>query len=267
MTADSFKYLGQNTRYPSCYDASQLERVKRVGLSTAVTCMGVDLWRVYEASFCNKLGVPQSCQLSITVPSSSTYLVESKSLKLYFMSFHQHQLADVSAFLSIVTTDLSNLLSCDVLVTVLDCSKKGVDSIPGVLLESKFFVDQPFSLQVPAATILKPTTTTSTKSYYTQLFQSLCPVTGQPDFATVWVHVKGVQPSVESLLVYLLSYRQHGAFHEQCIEQIFADLYTVLLPTELQVYGCFLRRGGIEINPFRSTHLESKIPFGRLPAQ
>ena len=231
--------------------------------------IGTDIWRMYEFSWLNANGLPQAAEVDLFVPASSPSIIESKSLKLYQGSFAQTRFAGgAEQVAAILKRDLSNAAGApvEVAVNTLDTWTPTIDDLPGELLEEAFpdvsitdFEVNPELLQkAPAAIDTDVKGNIRAAVWRTNLFRSLCPVTGQPDYASVSIALTGEAVDPRSLLKYLVSYRAHRGFHEQCVEQIFHDLRSRFTFTALEVQACFTRRGGIDINPYRS--MSSKMP-------
>ena len=237
--------LGHATKYAETYSPGLLQPIARSLGRDAIGAhdfRGVDVWRLYEFSWLETSGLPVAAVVELGVPASTPSIIESKSLKLYAMSFA------MSVFESeaVVSVRLTRVSEWDARVA----------PIPGELLERIAAPEAPLCVYETDPELLAPAADAEEDRevlWSTNLFRSLCPVTGQPDFASVSVRMRGRTPSPESLLAYLVSYRRHRGFHEQCVEQIFTDLSRRIAPDLLEVRACFTRRGGIDINPFRSS--------------
>lgn len=261
--------LGKYTSYPDYYDPGVLFPVSRLvnrqtlGVSGSLPFFGYDHWRAYELSWLNSDGVPQVAMADIMVPCTSANLVESKSMKLYFNSLNQHRFASADDFCACVCRDLSAVAGADIEVQVrnldecaggLIAQPEHVELLDTIPVKDPRFERDASVLRIAAA---HPVSTT----YVSHLFRSNCPVTSQPDWGSIVINYTGSEPDKEALLRYILSYRMHEGFHESCVEQIFVDLIAALRPTSLTVSINFTRRGGLEINPVRSTH-----PFEEIKA-
>ena len=246
--------LGAATAYPDRYAPELLfpipRRETRSGLDLhgPVPFEGVDIWNAYELSWIEPCGRPAVACVEIRVPADSTALIESKSLKLYLGSFHAEVIGR-GELLRRLRADLSAAAEATTEVRIIDrdaawptgnCVGESLDDQPVQAIADE-----------PAAALLRPVAA-SAQSWHTHLFRSVCPVTAQPDWAAVEVRLKGRGVAPESLLGYLLAYRRHAGFHEQCVERIYLDLLRTVAPDGLTVYARFTRRGGIDINPFRS---------------
>ena len=265
--------LGRRTAYPSTYTPSLLHSIPRdhtrssLGLAGATPFFGEDLWRCYEFSWLRANGLPAIACVEIRVPAASGAIVESKSLKLYLGSFAQTPFDDMGDVQRTLEGDLQLAFRSPVMVRLLEPEAMAAAPtvLPGTRLDDAAVGTSTYTVE---AGLLGYTRQSSfvNKSWYTQLFRSLCPVTGQPDWATLIIDYAGEEFEPAALLRYLVSYREHAAFHEATIEQIFMDLLNAWEPRNLAVNGRFLRRGGIEINPYRATGTET-APDLRMPRQ
>ncbi len=260
--------LGKNTTYDNEYAPSRLQRIQRslgrASIKNIASFTGYDVWRLYEMTYLGVNGLPKVCMGVMYVPSSSEYIVESKSLKLYELSFTMTKFESLNMVKEVFQRDLSNLLECDVVVELFELNNKEfkLENIKGTCLEEQDFVKEltfkDFNYDPQLLTIENNSKKIS-KTYYTNLFRSLCPVTSQPDHACIKIEYKGLQLSEPGLLSYLVSLRNHQGFHEQCVELIYSDIFNALSPEQLTVSAYFTRRGGIDINPTRSS-IEIKTP-------
>lgn len=266
--------LGKPAAFAETYTPSLLfpmgrrESREAMGLVDSLPFTGEDVWTVYELSWLDPQGKPQVAGARIRVPCTSPCLVESKSMKLYLNSFSQSVFRDRAQVQSTLQRDLGEGFGAPVSVEVLDIAELIVpvnrfegESLDQLNVQITAYERDPDLLEVAAAGSPRVQQTV-----HTDLFRSVCPVTGQPDWATVLVRYEGRAIAPESLLKYLVSYRCHAAFHETTVEQIFIDLKARCEPEQLTVHGRFLRRGGIDISPFRSD-VETTAPLLRLPRQ
>ncbi|HBD96259.1 MAG: hypothetical protein A2015_08180 [Spirochaetes bacterium GWF1_31_7] len=251
--------LGNKTEYKPYYDKSLLFPIKRdVNRANAqidsTVFTGYDIWNCYELSYLNRNGVPQVRKCRIVYPSDSVCIVESKSLKLYLGSFIMTQFDGDESVQKIIQTDLQEiLLSSFVKVELFDYIATGVIyPIPSnQLLDNLDVVCDVYTVDSSLLSCKKHEES-AVYSHWTNLLKTNCPITGQPDWATVQIEYKGVFEVIpQSLLKYIISYREHGDYHETCCEKIFTDLFTILNPEYLFVKCFFTRRGGIDINPCR----------------
>jgi len=251
--------LGKAQQYPDQYDPSLLYAVPRavgrtpLGLVSNLPFVGVDIWNIYELSWLTPSGRPVMAMAELRVPVDSPCLIESKSMKLYCNSLNMTSFADAAEVQAVLTRDLSMCAGAPVGVQIMD--GRGLTS---VLAEPQGLCIDDFPLEKlhvkPCLSVLQCSGETRREILYSLLFRSRCPVTGQPDWATIIVEYSGLAIDPGSLLEYLVSYRRHQSFHEACVEQIFVDLRQRCRPDKLQVTARFTRRGGIDINPVRATH-------------
>ena len=246
--------LGKNITYPEKYDPSLLvgisreESRNRSGVTLeANSFYGLDSWTAYELSWLNLEGVPKNAVLYASYESSSKSFIESKSLKLYLNSLNNKKFNSLGDLLELIKHDLEQCVSSEVEIEIRNTPKdfvKESKSIDLVEINSEEGVeeDAPWVSADEASEELS-----------CSVFRSLCPVTGQPDWATIRVTYSGKLINYQKLFSYLLSFRNSQAFHEECVEKIFSDLKKFCAPNELTVRANFLRRGGIELNPVRST--------------
>jgi 7-cyano-7-deazaguanine reductase len=257
--------LGQQTPYPRQYDPALLAPVSRAanraGLGVAndkLPFCGADIWNAYELSWLDAKGLPQVARGRFIFPCTSPNLIESKSLKLYLNSLNQQQFNSEAEVQACLWRDLSKVAGEDVQVLLQPFRgmQELLEAPTGISLDA---LDADCDCYETDAGLLQlagtdqPFTSLVDEVLYTDLFRSLCPVTGQPDWATVTVCYQGEQISHEGLLRYLVSYRNHQGFHENCVEQIYCDIMQQCHPQTLSVEANFLRRGGLDINPVRSS--------------
>ena len=256
--------LGRVSALVDVYTPSLLRRIARadarinLGWSGALPFTGHDSWTAYELTWLNPKGRPECAVLSLEIPSASPCFVESKSLKLYLNSFRQTVFASWLAVEETVSTDLTHMCASRVTVSLMLPRKfatrtwRAAQHSEGHYLDacdidvSRYHVE-PDLLALEGAKGVR-------ESLVSDLFSTLCPVTGQPDYATVIIEYEGPAISRAALLRYLISYRQDACFHEQAVERIFLDIYSRCSPKTLSVLGKFCRRGGIDIHPLRSSH-------------
>jgi 7-cyano-7-deazaguanine reductase len=270
--------LGKVSAYQTHYEPSLLFPIARqakrdeLGLLTGATLpfFGVDLWNAYEVSWLNLRGKPQIAIVSVMAPADSANIIESKSFKLYLNSFNQTKLAGVDALRSLLQTDLSAGFSAPVQVSIKtpdQFNELSLQQMEGVLLDR---LDIEVDAYQPNVTLLKADHSTPAveETLVSHLLKSNCLVTGQPDWGSVAVHYIGAPIEQEGLLRYLIGFRNHNEFHEQCVERIFVDILRQCKPQKLSVYARYTRRGGLDINPWRSNFSTGKMPSnGRLARQ
>ncbi len=250
--------LGKATPFPDRYDRSLLAPIERavvrraMGIGATLPFAGEDVWHGYELSWLNPRGLPRVAALRLQVGADSPCMVESKSMKLYVNGFAQTAFESREAVTHRLREDLSQACGATVAVAVMPLAELPAPAatLPGVCLDdlnvaTDVYERDPDLLRLTGGGVLEET-------LHTHLFRSLCPVTGQPDWASVLVRYRGPAVDREALLRYLVSFRQHQAFHETTIEQIFLDLKDRCRSEELMVAGYFLRRGGVDISPVRS---------------
>ncbi|CUS49287.1 MAG: 7-cyano-7-deazaguanine reductase QueF [Idiomarinaceae bacterium HL-53] len=253
--------LGKTTAYPEHYAPELLQPVPRVlnrnplGVQAdALPFVGADRWTCYELSWLNNEGVPRVAIAEVTVPATSTNLIESKSFKLYLNSFNQTRVASERELINILTKDLSTCAGAPVIVqmfsireyTALGVGLPNAHCIDEAEVENVSFAYQPEQLQADTSNIV-------TEALYTDLLKSNCLITNQPDWGTLCIQYTGPQIDRGKLLSYVIGFRNHNEFHEQCVERIFIDLGKYLKPHELCVEARYTRRGGLDINPWRAT--------------
>jgi 7-cyano-7-deazaguanine reductase len=238
----------------------------RLGLQEPLPFAGADLWHAYEMSWLDQTGKPVARVGRFTIGAGSPNMVESKSFKLYLNSLNSTCFASDEEAAATIKRDIGNTVGEDVALELFnpdDPSLAGVQ-LPGVCLD-----DLPVAPEAvePEASILRVRPTEPAEErLYSHLLRSLCPVTGQPDWATVWVHYRGAKIDHASLLRYIIAYRQHQEFHEQCVERMYHDIWQRCSPELLHIQAFYTRRGGLDINPFRSSDPAAR-PLPRLNRQ
>ncbi|NRA46626.1 MAG: NADPH-dependent 7-cyano-7-deazaguanine reductase QueF [Oligoflexales bacterium] len=251
--------LGKTTVYPKTYDKSLLfpiprsESRERIGITGEAPFFGYDIWNAWEVSFLNLKGMPGVYIATIFIPSDSKCIVESKSLKLYFNSLNEHRFNSPQHAQSIISRDLSDCVGAVIQVSLcrLEDFSHQVFKPIGICLDD---IDLNWEAQPYSASLLKADETKKvSESLYSNLLKSNCPVTSQPDWATVFIEYEGSKLNHGSLLEYILSFRDHNEFHEQCVERIYQDISKISKPKSLTVSARYTRRGGIDINPIRSS--------------
>ncbi len=256
--------LGKVTIYPQHYAPELLCPIARAEARASLAVegrdlpfQGADLWTAYEISWLDLGGKPQVRIGEFSVPCTSPNLVESKSLKLYLNSLNQEHFADGSDVATVIRKDLS--AACDAAVDVVlysldDFAARGICSFDGHCIDA---VPVAAVAGDPDADLLAVVADIGVvdEVLYSHLFKSNCPVTGQPDWASVQVAYTGRALDRSALLNYLVSFSNHQAFHEPCVERLFMDIYRRCAPERLMVLARFSRRGGLDINPMRHTPL------------
>jgi len=260
--------LGKTAAYRTDYAPELLFPIARqgkrdeLGLTGTLPFFGVDIWNAYEISWLNMRGKPQVAIATITAPADSPNIIESKSFKLYLNSFNQTRLVNEEALLALLREDLSNGFGAPVQVNLslpdqFDQLKFG--ELDGLLLDR---LDLDIDSYAPAPQLLKANFEEAPveEKLISHLLKSNCLVTGQPDWASVQIHYVGPQIEQEGLLRYLIGFREHNEFHEQCVERIFVDILRACKPQKLAVYARYTRRGGLDINPWRTNFTSGRPP-------
>ncbi|MFT4825963.1 MAG: 7-cyano-7-deazaguanine reductase [Halioglobus sp.] len=264
--------LGKHTPVVEVYSPELLYPIPReiargtIGLSDSLPFAGVDLWHAYELSWLDGTGKPVVRVGRFSVPATTPNIVESKSFKLYLNSLNNHRFESPESAKRCMETDVSEAAGGAVtleLFGVGDAQLAGAD-LCGIALDELEI--SPQSTQPDASNLIVDPGAIKEEVLYTHLLRSLCPVTGQPDWATLWIHYKGAALDHSSLLSYIISYRQHQEYHEQCVERMFLDISSRIQPEFLHIQAFYTRRGGMDINPFRSTN-STAIPQPRLNRQ
>ena len=260
----------QTTDYPTEYSPETLYPIARsmgrdvIGWQNDKLEVGVDWWQAFELSWLNEQGISQVAIARFGIPASSPFIVESKSLKLYLNSINFTEFGSLETVQTLIAKDLSKCVQAEVNVELFDLE----DEHSGLLIAQPdgICIDDALADSTekvaltlhPDASLLERNTSDAkisegkTFSFYSNLLRSNCPVTNQPDWGTLAVSITSNKPvNNANMLRYILSFRQHNGFHEQCVEQIFADLSQYYEPSELMVRAWYTRRGGIDINPCR----------------
>ncbi len=272
--------LGQDVAYPTAYDATLLFPIERqqareqLGLAAqALPFQGWDLWNAYELSWLNPRGMPRVAMLRFWVDCKSPNIIESKSLKLYLNSFNQATFSTAEMVLETIRTDLSQAAGHDVIVELIptaDFSSGQRKEFLGVDLD---VLSLDIDCYAPNPELLKLSTqpeghvSSISESLFSRLLKSNCPVTDQPDWACVKIDYVGPPIDHAGVLKYIVSFRQHSGFHEQCVERIFTDIMARCKPEKLAVYARYTRRGGLDINPWRATPSMAAPSFERSARQ
>jgi 7-cyano-7-deazaguanine reductase len=262
--------LGKATDYSSSYDPSLLDPIPRATAREQLEAiggplppfLGVDLWTGFEVSWLNNQGMPQVAIVEFLVPCSSVNIVESKSFKLYLNSFNQTHFESSQAVQECMTADLCAAAQGDVEIVFYQLAEyngfRPVTEPQGHCLDQQHIaIDYTPNPEFLVLDETEKEGTTVTETLYSHLLRTNCPVTDQPDWASVYISYQGAQIDRAGLLKYLVSFRQHQDFHEQCVEKIYGDIMQRCQPAQLDVYARYMRRGGLDINPFRS----SRYPF------
>tara|TARA_A100001015_G_scaffold315007_1_gene425814 strand:+ start:126 stop:983 length:858 start_codon:yes stop_codon:yes gene_type:complete len=257
--------LGKEVIYKDVYDANLLFAIerninrKKLNLNNKLPFCGYDIWRCYEISWLGPKGKPEVAILNLSIPADSKYLVESKSLKLYLNSFNASVFDSVNKIKDVIKQDLERKLNCEIKVDIDLISDKNIldkkfNSLSGKCLDDLDIDINNYKLDKNILDVNKNKIANNiSESLYTHLFKSNCPITNQPDWASVWISYSGeYQINHEKLLKYLISFRNNQEFHEHCVERIFMDIIEICNVDKLTVAAFYTRRGGIDINPLRS---------------
>jgi len=273
----SFNPLGRQTDYVSVYSPQLLFPIARIdsrrslGIGADLPFYGQDVWTGYELSWLNAKGKPQVAVAEFKIPCTSEFIVESKSFKLYLNSFNQTQFDSAEAVQAILVKDLSAAAGASVSVDLWLASGQGItpladigefegDCLDDLDVSIDCYHPQPELLQLVGDELVE-------RRCYSNLLKTNCPVTGQPDWASVFISYRGRAIAPESLLRYLISFREHQDFHEHCVERIYCDIRARCAPETLTVYARYTRRGGLDINPFRTSAVEQQPGVIRLIRQ
>ncbi|TKC92637.1 NADPH-dependent 7-cyano-7-deazaguanine reductase QueF [Trinickia terrae] len=265
--------LGKTSVYESKYNPERLfaipRRPKREELGITgelLPFVGYDLWNHYEVSWLDQRGKPQVATAQIAYPCDSEFIIESKSMKLYFNSLNNTRFESIDVLRDTIAADLSSRLKANVSVVVnplQDQMHRIISPLEGVCIDDAEIDVEDFALNPQ---YLETERWQAEEMLYSNLLKSNCLVTGQPDWGSVWIKYRGKKISREGLLRYIVSFREHHEFHEQCVERIFVDIMRMCEPASLTVGARYTRRGGIDINPVRSTQ-NQKIANPRLIRQ
>jgi len=258
---DTLKHapLGRDAAYPAHYDAGLLYAIPRaanrapLGIDQHVLpFVGEDEWHAFELSWLNARGKPRVAVARFGLPADSPNLIESKSWKLYLNGFNQTRFASREQVIETLTRDLARVAGAAVSVALLDVDDEALmpRRLPGECLDD---LDIEVVDYTPTAEHLTVGEAVVEETLHSHLLKSNCPVTGQPDWGSVLIRYRGPQLDREGLLRYLIGYRQHQDFHEHCVEHIFTDLMARCRPERLLVLARYVRRGGLDISPWRAT--------------
>ena len=257
--------LGQATQYPDQYDPSllfpipRMDNRKKLGLKEgqALPFVGIDIWNAFELSWLNKKGKPQIALAEFQIPADSPNMIESKSFKLYLNSLNNTRFEDEAEVREKLIADLSSVAGSKITTRIHPTepvAKKGMQEMGGVLMDRLDIEVEPSLGADPSLLGINEDFGPIEQCLVSHLLKSNCPVTGQPDWASVQIRYQGRPILEEGLLRYLIGFRQLGEFHEHCVETIFCDIKRQCKPEKLSVYARYTRRGGLDINPFRTDH-------------
>lgn len=254
--------LGKSSAYIDSYDPtilfpiSRAESWKAVGVKReTLPFFGEDIWNGYEISWLNDKGIPQVAMAEFRLPAVSPYLIESKSFKLYLNSYNQTKFANKEAVEKRMAKDLSAAAGGEVKVTILSLQHAFPAEPKSVCIDELDISMDKYELDPEVLTLATGAEAGEFEgTLVSHLLKSNCPVTGQPDWGSIYIEYKGPHIDEKSLLTYLVSLRTHQDFHEQCVERTFWDIWNRCQPQELTVYARYVRRGGLDINPMRSSN-------------
>jgi 7-cyano-7-deazaguanine reductase len=286
MNLPENSHLGTSSQYIDQYDASLLFPIPRsdkraeIGITGTLPFLGADMWTAFELSWLNLRGKPQVALAHITVPCETPNIIESKSFKLYLNSFNNTRFADAAEVLARLRTDINEAVwrgevrqsSAGVtLIPAEHFDRQPLYELDGLSLdrldvECTHYTPAPELLRVVPGDDGRPEAPVS-EVLTSNLLKSNCLVTGQPDWGSVQISYTGAQIDHEGLLQYLVSFRNHNEFHEQCVERIFVDISARCQPTRLAVYARYTRRGGLDINPFRTSYPQALPANTRMARQ
>ena len=274
--------LGQSTHYPKTYAPDMLYPIPRalgrakLALPADALSIGMDWWQVFEMSWLNLHGISQVAMARLAIPATSDYIVESKSLKLYFNSLNFTEFDNQQAVKAAVEKDLSACLKTDVTLEIFEvniANSLAISAPQGDCIDNAL---DSSDKKIAIVSDVDPSSLTVThhgasdsqlQILHSHLLRSNCPVTNQPDWGTLEIQIDSQPIDRAGLLEYILSFRQHNGFHEQCVEQIFSDLTQAFAPKTLMVRAWYTRRGGIDINPCRVSDISLLPPPSRLNRQ
>lgn len=267
--------LGEKTEYYSDYSPELLQAVPRslnrqeLNIVDEQPFKGSDVWNAYELSWLNSKGKPVVGLARFEVDAKSLNIVESKSLKLYLNSFNQTRFASRQVVKGKMIEDLSKVAVGDVAVKIfsaIDNDLFTVNELPGQCIDDLDISVEHFELN-PAVLAVELLAQTVEETLHSHLLKSNCLITNQPDWASVIIRYKGAKIDQEALLRYLVSFRMHNEFHEQCVERIFMDISQACQPAALSVQALYTRRGGLDINPYRHSGVWRDVPHYRINRQ
>ncbi|KFN43925.1 NADPH-dependent 7-cyano-7-deazaguanine reductase QueF [Arenimonas oryziterrae] len=253
--------LGKPVVYAGSYDPGLLFPIARadkraeLGIGADLPFIGIDIWNAFELSWLDARGKPRVAIAEFRVPAESPNIVESKSFKLYLNSYMQTRVPDTDTLRAQLARDLGAAAGAPVSVVLTTPTAK--QAAPVGPLEGEVIDDLPIEVTHygpprPDLLYVNPEAMVE-ETLVSHLLKSNCPVTGQPDWASLQIHYTGARLGRDGLLRYLVSFREHNDFHEQCVERVFMDILRECAPSRLSVYARYTRRGGLDINPFRCT--------------
>ncbi|MDG1390279.1 MAG: NADPH-dependent 7-cyano-7-deazaguanine reductase QueF [Halioglobus sp.] len=263
--------LGKNVPVIEAYSPQLLYPIARstarveLGLTEELPFNGVDLWHAYEVSWLDERNKPVVRVGRFFIPADSPAMVESKSFKLYLNSLNGSRFSAERAVRETLKKDIENTVGASIELELLPVDAAELDGgIPNGLCIDDLQIS--IDSSPPGVNLLQAGEKLVEEAVYSHLLRSLCPVTGQPDWATVYIRYRGRALTHESLLRYLVAFRKHQEFHEQCVERMYCDIHKLVRPEFLEIQAFYTRRGGLDINPFRSSDA-NPIPLSRMNRQ
>jgi 7-cyano-7-deazaguanine reductase len=279
MMSDDFQLsdlnLGKRTNYKTGYSSELLQAVPRrlnrqeLGCVDSQPFHGEDVWHAYELSWLNGRGKPVVALGRFRLDSATPNIIESKSFKLYLNSLNQSRFNDQQRLSSLLENDLSVVAGGKVSVELFapeDNRSFESQALPGECIDGIDISIDEFRLS-PELIRLSPDSVAVSETLHSHLLKSNCLITNQPDWASVVIQYSGLKIDRENLLRYLISFRMHNEFHEQCVERIFCDILNACNPQQLSVQALYTRRGGLDINPFRTSLKNTPAPLRRINRQ
>ena len=260
MSATIHNFLGQKTDYPTKYDPKLLFPISRLinraefGNKSLPPFHGMDVWRAFEISWLNLQGKPLVAVGEFIFSAHSTNLIESKSFKLYLNSLNNTRFGSATEVLQLLKKDLSAVSGSNVevkldLIDTIEPEKFTV--LNGTCIDN---IEVECPVYHPDSSFLRVNNRDVNETLYSHLLKSNCPVTNQPDWASVEISYQGKEIDRAGLVQYIVSFRDHSGFHEQCVERMYVDIMSRCLPERLTIQALYTRRGGLDINPLRSSH-------------
>ena len=266
--------LGKKSNYHNQHNAELLFPISReksrkaIHIEGKLPFTGYDLWNAYEISWINKKGKPMVAMAEIVVPVESLFILESKSVKLYFNSLNNSKFEGWEEVEKLIKKDFEHFIRHPIEVRLLPLEHENLkfDSLKGFILD-ELDIDFNDKEQVNKTAYLAVSDEYTEEKLSSHLLKANCLVTGQPDWGSIEIHYKGLKIDRKGLLRYIISYREQQAISEQLIEKIYLDILAYCAPSELSIFGRFTRRGGIDINPYRTNGSLEKKPYQRLARQ
>ena len=270
--------LGKHTKYPNGYNPELLQAVPRslnraeLGCVNSQPFTGSDVWHAYELSWLNSKGKPLVAIGRFTFAASTSNIIESKSFKLYLNSLNQTRFDSRQKLNAVLSRDLSRVADGEVMVELISATDNATlmaQALPGVCIDDLDISVDDFTLspEIITSASAEGEASKTSETLHSHLLKSNCLITNQPDWASVIVDYSGRQIDREALLRYLLSFRMHNEFHEQCVERIYCDILAAYKPEQLSVQALYTRRGGLDISPFRTSLKGEQAPLRRINRQ